>query len=151
MSVFDQHKNGVAPQFADIEAQGAQMRAARQRIAEALADLTVARAFDEYQRASRAGQIEVADLDGDWIYPLAHYAAEERQSDEALRLLNGFSHRHAQHDDVVKNYVLAAEIMQRDFGQDADALQLLQRLAQQYAEHKDVALIQQLQSRLEAQ
>ena len=128
MSVFDQHKNGVAPQFADIEAQGEQMRAARQRIAKAL-----------------------ADLDGDWIYPLAHYAAEERQSDEALRLLNGFSHRHAQHDDVVKNYVLAAEIMQRDFGQDADALQLLQRLAQQYAEHKDVALIQQLQSRLEAQ
>lgn len=148
MSVFDKHKNGFAPQV-DMEQEGAKMRAARARIEAALADLSVAYAFDEYRRAARVGAIEVADLDADWIYPLAHYAAQERQSDEALQLLNGFSHRYAHHDDVVKNYVLAAEIMQRDFGQKADALALLEQLAAQYQGHKDVALISALRTRLE--
>lgn len=150
MSVFDKHKKGVAPQSSNIEIEGANMRAARERIANALADLSMAKAFDEYRRALRAGHIEVADLDGDWIYPLAHYAAQERQSDDALRLLNGFSSHYAQHDDVVKNYVLAAEIMHRDFGQTEDALQLLQRLATQYSDHQDYALISALQAQLEA-
>lgn len=149
MSVFDKHKKGFAPSLTSIEIEGANMRAARERISSAFAELSVASAFDEYRKALRAGHLEVADLDGDWIYPLAHYAAQERQPDDALRLLNGFSSHYAQHDDVVKNYVLAAEIMHRDFAQTEDALQLLQRLATQYVGHKDYALISALQAQLE--
>ncbi|SUO95520.1 hypothetical protein [Suttonella ornithocola] len=151
MSVFDKHKKGSAPENQSFEYSaeiaGASVLAhpndgKREVMATAMANQNYARAFQLYSHGA------VID-NPDWIYPLASYAAHERQSDTALSLLNGFSTQYPEHADVVKNYVLAAEIMHQHFGQTKDALALLAQLSARYQSHPDLSLITQLRQQLE--
>lgn len=136
MSIFSKHKNGVPPTRqtdAPREADGGQDK----RFADALAreDWYSAYRFYRENRQVLAGH-------ADAVYPLARYLVAENHPDEALALLQGFASRHPHHADVVKNYVLAAEVMRRDFADHEGARALLQRLAASYAEHPDYPLIE---------
>lgn len=134
MSIFDQHKNGRPPQGLETPAPA--------HDAESAARLQEAVKREDWYEVHRLWQAGgKPQLPGDAVHPLASYLIAENRPDDALLLLNGFASRHPEHPDVVKNYLLAVNIMRRDFGDHAGARELLERLAQTYPAHPDYPLI----------
>lgn len=147
MSIFDKHKDGRArSSFFPVDVKREEALVAQFDEAVARQDWHSAwRYYREIGYQQDTGR-HVTD-NPDVILPLACYLSEENHPDDALSLLNGFAARYPAHPDVVKNYLLAVNIMRRDFGDHAGARELLERLAQTYPEHPDYPLIQQAQER----
>lgn len=135
MSIFAKHKNGRPPQALATAAAPPDPELAA-RFAEAVARADWYNAWRFYREGG-----ETLLGDGHAVHPLAQYLADENRPDDALSLLNGFAARYPAHPDVVKNYLLAADIMRRDFGDAHGARELLENLAARYAEHPDYPLI----------
>lgn len=143
MSVFDRHKDGIAIKQ---ESDGTERERWQSHFAQAVAQ-------EDWYHAYRLYRQMPADGDNSWlaadaVYPLARYAADERKGDDALAIVEGFSRRYPTHDDVVKNYVVAAQVMAQQFGEKAQAQALLTQLATHYQEHQDISLITQAQTDL---
>ena len=140
MSIFDRHKNGHAPAVAKAEpvVETAPDASLQARFADALARND---GYNAWRLYGQGGQALLGN--GDAVLPLARYLSAENRPDDALALLNGFAGRYPGHRDIVHNYLLAAHIMRRDFGDHDGAHTLLTRLAESYRDHADYALIEQ--------
>lgn len=91
-----------------------------------------------YQEHGDKSQIEA-----EHFLPLAKLAEARGEAQTALSLIEGFSQQHPNHPDTLALYLLAANIMHRNFGQTQDALALLNRLAQQFPDSPEISTARQ--------
>ncbi|MDO5091416.1 MAG: hypothetical protein Q4D61_07695 [Cardiobacteriaceae bacterium] len=136
MSIFDPHKNGRAP----FPPEPAAPAAVDAEIAARFADAVEREDWYNAWRFYREGG-EALLGSGNAVRPLAEYLERENRPDDALNLLQGFASRHPDHPDLVRNYLLAADIMRRHLGDADGARQLLENLAARTTAHPDHPLI----------
>lgn len=127
MSIFDAHKDG-----SDHHGEFAQ----------ALAQGDFAQAYAEYETLK--AQDKTPPLAAEAVYPLASAAHAKGDEAEALAIIEGFSNHHPHHPDVVKNYLLVAEILKDHYGKTAEARALLEHLSARYPQATEMPQIAEL-------
>ncbi|WP_314775946.1 hypothetical protein [Cardiobacterium hominis] len=85
-------------------------------------------------------RINPADLPADEIYPLALYAARQRQHQTVLVLTRQFAKHHPNHPQLIDNYLLAARALAKT-GHADKAQQMLTQMLARFGEHEKAGQI----------
>ena len=85
-------------------------------------------------------RINPADLPADEIYPLALYAARQRQHQTVLVLTRQFAKHHPNHPQLIDNYLLAARALAKT-GHTDKAQQMLTQMLARFGEHEKAGQI----------
>ena len=89
---------------------------------------------------SELARIDPADLPADEIYPLAQYAARQRQYQTVLALTRQFAKHHPNHPQLIDNYLLAARALAKT-GHADKAQQMLTQMLARFGEHEKAGQI----------
>ena len=89
---------------------------------------------------SELARIDPADLPADEIYPLAQYAARQRQYQMVLALTRQFAKHHPNHPQLIDNYLLAARALAKT-GHADKAQQMLTQMLARFGEHEKAGQI----------
>ena len=85
-------------------------------------------------------RINPADLPADEIYPLALYAARQRQHQTVLVLTRQFAKHHPNHPQLIDNYLLAARALAKT-GHADKAQQMLTQMLARFGAHEKAGQI----------
>ena len=85
-------------------------------------------------------RIDPTDLPADEIYPLALYAARQRQYQTVLALTRQFAKHHPNHPQLIDNYLLAARALAKT-GHTDKAQQMLTQMLARFGEHEKAGQI----------
>ena len=85
-------------------------------------------------------RINPADLPADEIYPLALYAARQRQHQTVLVLTRQFAKHHPNHPQLIDNYLLAARALAKT-GHTDKAQQMLTQMLARFGAHEKAGQI----------